>query len=69
MTTISFNDATALSFTVAPRSPRASFAARLAKLQAAHDNSTHLNAIFGVAVRAAAAAVPVLAMGYLFVFV
>ncbi len=69
MTTISFNNFSAASYTVAPRSPRTSFAAQLARMQAAQENATHLNAVFGVAVRAAAAAVPVLALGYLFVFV
>jgi len=67
VTTTSFNHAAANFYD--PRAPRMSFAARLAALQAAQDHSPHLTTLFGAAARAAAAAIPVCALAYLFVFV
>jgi hypothetical protein len=69
MTTLSYNDFSDVRYVAANRSPRKSFAARLAALQAAQEQSPHLNAVFGAAVRVAAAAVPVCVLAYLFVFV
>ena len=65
MTTISFNHSAAYFHHV--RAPRATFAARLAALQARHEPSPHLSAIFGVAVRATLAAIPFTALAWLFV--
>ena len=69
MTTMSFSNTDGLVFLVADRSPRHSFAARLAALQARQEQAPHLKGLFGVAARFALAAVPVGAMAWLFVFV
>ena len=65
MTTISFNHNAA--YFAAPKAPRVSFAARLAALQASHEQAPHLNAVFGVAARGAAALVPFAALAWVFV--
>ena len=65
MTTISFNHSAAYFTNI--RAPRATYAARLAALQARHEQSPHLTAIFGVAARAALAAVPFATLTWLFV--
>ena len=69
MTTMSFADTGAHTYFAANRSPRQSFAARLAVLQARQEQSPGLSAAVGVAARVALAAVPVSAMAWLFVFV
>ncbi len=75
MTTISFDSASFLAAPKAPRAaaapkaPRLSFAARLAALQARHDQAPHLTAIFGVAARAAIALVPFATLAWVFVTV
>ena len=69
MTTISFTNSANHTFFAADYSPRQSFAARLAALQARQEHAPHLTAVFGVAARVALAAVPVGAMAWLFVFV
>jgi hypothetical protein len=66
MTTMTFND---VAFNVATRAPRTSFAARLAALQARQEQAPHLTSVFGVAARAALAAIPFGALACLFVFV
>ncbi len=68
MTTMSF-DTTGFTTFAANRSPRQSFAARLAVLQARQEQAPHLTAVFGVAARFALAAVPAGALAWLFVFV
>ena len=69
MTTMSFTNTDGLTYFAAHRSPRQSFAARLATLQARQEQAPHLKDVFGVAARFALAAVPVGAMAWLFVFV
>jgi hypothetical protein len=69
MTTLSYNDFSDVRYVAANRSPRKSFAARLAALQAAQEQSPHLTTVFAAAGRIAAAAIPVGVMAYLFVFV
>ena len=69
MTTISFTSGDSHTYFAANRSPRQSFAARLAALQASQQPATHLKDVFGVAARFALAAVPVSALAWLFVFV
>ncbi len=69
MTTISFSNTTARTYFAANGSPRQSFAARLALLQARQEQAPHLKDVFGAAARVALAAVPVGAMAWLFVFV
>ena len=69
MTTMSFNNAASHAYFAADRSPRQSFAARLAVLQARQEQAPHLKDLFGAAARVALAAVPVGAMAWLFVFV
>ena len=68
MTTMSFN-ADGYTYFAANRSPRQSFAARLAALQARQEQAPHLSAVFGVAARLALAAAPVGVLAWLFVFV
>ena len=68
MTTMSFNAASGHGYFAADRSPRQSFAARLAALQARQEHAPHLSAVVGVAARLALAAVPAGALAWLFVF-
>ena len=68
MTTISMNAHSFASY-AADRSPRKSFAAHLAQLQARHEQSPHLSAVAGAASRLALAAVPFGGLVYLFVYV
>jgi uncharacterized protein (DUF2062 family) len=51
----------------ARRSPRLSFAARLAALQARHEQAAPLSAASGVAVRVALALVPFVGLAWVFV--
>ena len=67
MTTMTASDFGFATFNGANRSPRLSFAARLAALQARQEQAPHLSAIFGVAVRGALAAVPFLGLAVIFV--
>ena len=67
MTTMTASGFGFTSFTGANRSPRLSFAARLASLQARQEQAPHLSAVFGVAVRGALAAVPFLGLAAIFV--
>ena len=69
MTTLSFSNTAATTYFAANRSPRQSFAARLAAMQARQEQAPHLTAVFGVAARMALAAMPVGALAWLFVFV
>ncbi len=65
MTTLSFNQAD-IYFSNA-RAPRASFAARLATLQARHEQALHHAKIGGVVARGALALVPFLTLAWVFV--
>ena len=65
MTTLSFNQADTHFSSV--RTPRTSFAARLAALQARHEQATHHTAIAGVVGRGALALVPFLGLAWVFV--
>ena len=67
MTTISMNANFATY--AADRSPRKSFAAQLAELQARQEQAPHLSAVVGAASRLALAAIPFGALAYLFVYV
>ncbi len=67
MTTMTASGFEFTSFAAANRSPRLSFAARLASLQARQEQAPHLSAIFGVAARGALAAVPFLGLAVMFV--
>ncbi len=69
MTTMSFSSTNGQVFQAANRSPRTSFAARLAALQASQEQAPQLRGVFGVAGRFALAAVPVSALAWLFVFI
>ena len=65
MTTLSFNQADTYFSNV--RAPRASFAARLAALQARHEQSLNHAEIGGVVARGALALVPFLTLAWVFV--
>ncbi len=69
MTTMTFNTAAGYTSFAADRSPRQSFAARLAALQARQEQSPHLKDAARPVARFALPAVPVTVMGWLFVFV
>ena len=65
MTTLSFNQADTYFSNV--RAPRASFAARLAALQARHEQVVHHADVAGVVARGALALVPFLGLAWVFV--
>ncbi len=65
MTTLSFNHAATYFGNV--RAPRISFAARLAALQARHEQAMHNAEIVGVIARGALALVPFLGLTWVFV--
>jgi hypothetical protein len=69
MTTISFNGFNDAGYTyfAKSRAPKKSFAARLAALQARHEQATHTRAVLGVVVPAALALVPFTALAWVFV--
>jgi hypothetical protein len=64
MTTISMN--TAAHFYAGARAPRRSFAARLAALQARHEQAEPILGITGVALRVSLALVPFTALAWVF---
>lgn len=67
MTSITASGYGFATYAAARRSPRLSFAARLATLQARQEQAPHLTAIFGVAARAALALVPFAGLTWVFV--
>jgi len=67
MTTMTFNDAASYTYYVAPRSPKLSFAARLAALQAKQEQVPHLSDAAGMAGRFALALVPFSVLAWVFV--
>jgi hypothetical protein len=67
MTTMSFNDAASYTWFVAPRSPKLSFAARLAALQAKREQAPHLSDAVRFAASFALALVPFTVLAWVFV--
>ena len=65
MTTLSFNQADTYFSNV--RAPRTSFAARLAALQARHEQAIHHADVAGVVARGTLALVPFLGLAWVFV--
>ena len=67
MTTMTFNNAG--TYFQNARAPRVTFAARLAALQARHEQNEHQAAMLGVVARGALALVPFITLAWMFVAV
>ena len=65
MTTMTFNQAGTYFQNV--RTPRVTFAARLAALQARHEQAEHQSVVLGVVARSALALVPFVTLAWMFV--
>ncbi len=65
MTTMTFNNAG--TYFQNARAPRVTFAARLATLQARHEQTDRQAAVFGVVARSALALVPFVTLAWMFV--